>query len=63
MLAGSSLSSTSAVLATCFKILQRSMMSTANKIKNVAGHQAKCIVFLGLVLKHEKIYLKKSLIT
>ena len=30
MLAGSSLSSTSAVLATRFLILQRSMMSTAN---------------------------------
>ena len=52
-LAGSSFSSTSAVLATPFFILQRSMMSTAKQVKNVAGHQAKCIVVLGLVLKHD----------
>ena len=34
------------------------MMSTAkqikNGIKNVAGHQAKCIVVLGLVLKRDR---------
>ena len=53
VLAGSSLSSTSAVLATRFLILQRSMMSTAKQIKNVAGHQAKCIVVFGLVLKRD----------
>ena len=54
VLAGSSFSSTSAVLATPFLILQRSMMSTAKQIKNVAGHQAKCIVVLGLVLKRDR---------
>ena len=53
MLAGSSYSSTSAVLATCFLILQHSMMSRAKQIKNMAGHQAKCIVVLGLVLKRD----------
>ena len=51
MLGGSSFSSTSIVLATPFLILERSMMFTAKQIKNVAGHQAKCIVVLGLVLK------------
>ena len=28
--------------------------STAKQIKNVAGHQAKCIVVLGLVLKSDR---------
>ena len=54
MLTGSSFSSTSAVLATPFLILQRSMMSTVKQIKNVAGHQAKCIVVLRLVLKRDR---------
>ena len=54
VLAGSSFSSTSAVLATPFLILQRAMMSTAKQIKNVASHQAKCIVVLGLVLKCDR---------
>ena len=49
VLVGSSFSSTSAVLATGFLILQCSRMSTAKQIKNVAGHQAKCIVVFGLV--------------
>ena len=39
------------LLATCFLILQHSIMSTAEQIKNVAGHQAKCTIVLGLVLK------------
>ena len=42
------------LLATPFLILQHSMMSTAKQIKNVAGHQAKCIVVLGLVLKRDR---------
>ena len=54
VLAGSSFISTSAVLATRFLILQRFMMSTAKQMKNVAGHQPKCIVVLGLVLKHDR---------
>ena len=37
-------------LATPFLILLHSMMSTAEQIKNVTGHQAKCTVVLGLVL-------------
>ena len=40
-------------LATPFLVLQHSMMSTAEEIKNVAGHQAKFTVVLGLVLKHD----------
>ena len=54
VLAGSSFSSTSAVPATPFLILQRSIMFTAKQIKNVAGHQAKRIVVLGLVLKRDR---------
>ena len=54
VLAGSSFSSTSAVLATPFLILQRSMMSTAKQIKNVASNQANYIIVLGLVLKCER---------
>ena len=42
------------LLATRFLILQHSMKSTAEQIKNVAGHQAKCIVVLGLVLKRDR---------
>ena len=41
------------LLATRFLILQHSMMSTAEQIKNAAGHQAKYIVVLGLVLKRD----------
>ena len=51
--ASSSFNSTSAVLTTRFLILQRSMMPTAKQMKNVAGHQAKCIIVLGLVLKRD----------
>ena len=40
------------LLATRF--LQCSMMSTSEQIKNVTGHQAKCTVVLGLVLKHDR---------
>ena len=54
VLAGSSFGWTSAVLVTRFLILQRSMMSTAKQTKNVPGHQAKCIVILGLVLKRDR---------
>ena len=39
------------LLARRLLILQHSMMSTAEQIRNVAGHQAKCTVVLGLVLK------------
>ena len=42
------------LLATRFLILQHSMMSTAEQIKNVAGHLAKCTVVLGLVLKRDR---------
>ena len=38
-------------LAILFLILQHFMMSTAEQIKNVVGHQAKFIVVLGLVRK------------
>ena len=41
------------LLATRFLILQHSMMSTAEQIKNAAGHQAKYIVVLGIVLKRD----------
>ena len=41
------------VLATRFLILQHSMISTAEQIKNVAGQQAKFTVVLGLVLKRD----------
>ena len=41
VLAGSSFSSTSAVLAKRFLTLQCFMMSTAKQIKNAAGHQDK----------------------
>ena len=54
MLAGSSFSSTSADMATLFLILQIFMISTSKQIKNGPGHQAKCIVVLGLVLKHDR---------
>ena len=54
VLAGSSFSSTSAVLAAPFLILQRSMMFTAKQIKNVAGHQAKWIVDVRLELKRDR---------
>ena len=54
VLAGSSFSSTSTVLATRFLILHSSMMSTAKQIKHMAGHQAKFIVALGLVLKRDR---------
>ena len=39
------------LLATRFLILQHSMISTAEQIKNVAGNQDKFNVVLGLVLK------------
>ena len=39
------------LLATRFLILQHSMKSTVEQIKKEAGHQAKCIVVLALVLK------------
>ena len=39
------------LLATCFLILQHSKVSTAEQIKNMAGHQAKCTIVLGLALK------------
>ena len=42
------------LLATHFLILQHSMMSMAEQIKNVARHQAKCTIFLRLVLKHDQ---------
>ena len=61
VLAGSSFGLTSAVLVTPFLILQRSMMSTAKQIKNVAGHQAKCIAVLGLVLKRDVVPREKVL--
>ena len=41
------------LLATPFLILQHSMMSTAGQIKNVAGHQVKFTVVVGLVLKRD----------
>ena len=41
------------VLATRFLILQHSMISTAERMKNVAGQQAKFTVVLGLVLKRD----------
>ena len=53
VLAGSSFSWTYVILATCFLILQRSMMSTAKQIKNVVGQQAKYIVVLWLVRKRD----------
>ena len=54
VLAGSSFSSTSAVLAKRFLTLQCFMMSTVKQIKNAAGHQAKRIVVLGLVLRRDR---------
>ena len=42
------------LLATGFLVLQHSMMSTSEEIKNVAGHQAKCTVFFRLVLKRDQ---------
>ena len=42
------------LLTTRFLILQHSMLSTAEQIKNVAGHQAKCTVVLKLVLKRDR---------
>ena len=42
------------LLATHFLILQHSMMSTAEQIKTVTGHQDKCAVVLGLVLKRDR---------
>ena len=42
------------LLTTRFLILQYSMMSTAEQIKNVAGHQAKCTIVFGLVLKRDR---------
>ena len=42
------------LLATCFLILQHSMMSMAEQIKNVAGHQSKCTAVLRPVLKHDQ---------
>ena len=54
VLAGFSFSSTSAVLARPFLILHHSTMSTAKQIKNEAGHKAKCIVVLGLILKRDR---------
>ena len=42
------------LLATRFLILQHSLMSMAEQIENVAGHQAKCTVLLGLVLKRDR---------
>ena len=41
------------LLATSFLILQHSMLSTVEQKKNVAGHQAKFTVVLGLVLKRD----------
>ena len=43
------------LLATRFLVLQHSMISTAEHIKNVAGHQAKFTVVLGLVLKCDRL--------
>ena len=40
-------------LATPFLILQHSMMSAAEQIKHLAGHQAKFTVVLGLVLRRD----------
>ena len=48
------------LLATPFLILQHSMMPTAEQIKNVAGHLAKCTVALGLVLKRDRHYETKG---
>ena len=42
------------LLATRFLILQHSMISTAEQIKNVSGHQAKFTVVFGLVLKRDR---------
>ena len=42
------------LLVTRFLILHHSMTSTAEQIKNVAGHQAKFTVVLGLVLKRNR---------
>ena len=42
------------LLATRFLVLQHSMMSMAEQIKNVAGYQGKCTVVLGLVLKRDR---------
>ena len=41
------------LLATPFLILKHSMMSTPQQTKNVAGHQAKFTVVLGLLLKRD----------
>ena len=41
------------LLATPFLILQHSMMSAADHIKNMAGHQGKFTVVLGLVLNRD----------
>ena len=54
VVAGYSFSSSSGVMTTPFLILQCYMMSTAKQIKIVAGHQTKCIIALGLVLKRDK---------
>ena len=40
-------------IANRFLILQHSMMSTAEQINNMAGHQAKCTVVLELVPKRD----------
>ena len=42
------------LLATRFLVLQHSMISTVEQIKKKAGHQAKCTVVLGLVLKRDR---------
>ena len=41
-------------LTTRFPILQHSMISVAEQMKNVADHQAKCTVVLGLALKRDQ---------
>ena len=41
-------------LATRFLVVQHSIISTTEKIKKVAGHQAKCTVVLGLVPKRDR---------
>ena len=42
------------LLATRFLILQHSMISTAEQVESVAGHQVKFTVVLGLVLKRDR---------
>ena len=42
------------LLVTPFLMLQDSIMSTTEHIKNVAGHQAKFTIVLSLILKRDR---------